>query len=68
MKVITSTPAAVSSPWKSLSIDSNATLKLNLNESIDSAISQQCLYDLKHLIVEKLFDNLDQYLFLIIQH
>ena len=65
----TSTPVALSppspppKPLSSLSNDSNATLKLNLNESIDSTISQPRLYDLKHLIVEKLFDNLNQYLF-----
>jgi E3 ubiquitin-protein ligase UBR4 len=35
---------------------------LNINESIDSGVYEQRLYDLKHLIVEKLLDNLDEYL------
>ncbi|CAF1250057.1 unnamed protein product, partial [Adineta ricciae] len=49
-------------PPSSSSNDSNTTLKLNINDSIDSAVYEQRLYDLKHLIVEKLLDNLDEYL------
>ncbi|CAF1322792.1 unnamed protein product, partial [Rotaria sordida] len=49
-------------PLSSSSNDSNSTIKLNINESIDSNIYEQRLYDLKHLIVEKLLDNLDEYL------
>ena len=42
--------------------DSNSTIKLNATESMDSEIYEQRLYDLKHLIVEKLLDHLDEYL------
>ncbi|CAF4256832.1 unnamed protein product, partial [Rotaria sp. Silwood2] len=62
----TSTPIPTSlpppPPLSSSSNDSNSTIKLNINESIDSNIYEQRLYDLKHLIVEKLLDNLDEYL------
>ncbi|CAF3628387.1 unnamed protein product [Adineta steineri] len=49
-------------PPSSSSNDSNSTIKLNINESIDSGVYEQRLYELKHLIVEKLLDNLDEYL------
>ncbi|CAF5097315.1 unnamed protein product, partial [Rotaria magnacalcarata] len=57
----TSTPIPAP-PLSSSSNDSNTTIKLNTNESVDSGIYEQRLYDLKHLIVEKLLDNLDEYL------
>ncbi|UJR08441.1 hypothetical protein I4U23_012711 [Adineta vaga] len=57
-----SLPSPPPPPPSSSSNDSNTTLKLNINESIDSAVYEQRLYDLKHLIVEKLLDNLDEYL------
>ena len=40
--------------------DVGAQVKVNINESIDTGIYEQRLYDLKHLIVEKLLDNLDE--------
>jgi hypothetical protein len=55
-------PTPPSAPPSSSSNDSNSTIKLNINESIDSGVYEQRLYDLKHLIVEKLLDNLDEYL------
>ncbi|CAF3538830.1 unnamed protein product [Rotaria sp. Silwood1] len=58
----TSLSSPISAPLSSSSNDSNSTIKLNINESIDSSIYEQRLYDLKHLIVEKLLDNLDEYL------
>jgi E3 ubiquitin-protein ligase UBR4 len=55
-------PLVPSAPPSSSSNDSNLTIKFNTNESIDSGIYEQRLYDLKHLIVGKLLDNLDEYL------
>ena len=56
----TSTPVLIEPTTNSSpSNDSNTTIKLNLNESIDSTVYEQRLYDFKHLIVQKLLDNLE---------
>ncbi|CAF1321785.1 unnamed protein product [Rotaria sp. Silwood1] len=37
-------------------------INLNIDETINSEIYKQLLYDLKHLIVKKLLNKLDEYL------